>query len=313
VNEAKAVVQEPAQPKIKLKVPPGSETPVTSAKKITIHVKDNKSSGAPSPAPQTGLSSDSGGPDINRSLPPVVNTPVLPQHIQLEKARSFPTPGASPSPSFPGASAQPSPAMAPRVNGASPLNGPNGISPDGQNGHQFPQGAPVQNGHPPAAPPPPPIHDKKTRAPGKGLGDALIQNLLVRTLYGVPVPHEKRFRLEVPAHPKLAQQNFTVHIPAGQFKLQIVPTIAPLDQQHRQYRLFVTMNGQMVARGTPTPAPDDPLPPNALVFEAMLQPGTNLIVVTIIAALPKGQKLPSGADCELEKITINAHLLKSNP
>lgn len=103
-----------------------------------------------------------------------------------------------------------------------------------------------------------------------------------------------------------------MHIPANQYKLQIVPTLAPLDQQQRQHRLFVTMNGAMVARGTPTPAPDDPLPPNALVFEAMLQPGTNLIVVTIIAALPKGQKLPSGADCELEKITINAYLSKAN-
>ncbi len=70
------------------------------------------------------------------------------------------------------------------------------------------------------------------------------------------------------------------------------------------------MNGHMITRGTPTPAPDDPLPPNALVFEVMLQPGTNMIAITVVAALPKGQKLPSGADCEMEKITINAHLSK---
>jgi hypothetical protein len=116
--------------------------------------------------------------------------------------------------------------------------------------------------------------------------------------------------LEVPAHPKLAQQNFTVHIPANQYKLQIVPTLSPLEQQQRHHRLFVTVNNLLVSRGTPTPAPDDPLPPNAMVFEVMLQPGTNQIVVTIVAALPKGQKLPCGADCEVERVIINAYLSK---
>jgi hypothetical protein len=143
-----------------------------------------------------------------------------------------------------------------------------------------------------------------------GFADALISNLLIRTLYGVPVPHERRFRLEIPAHPKLAHQNLTVHIPANQSRLQIVPTLAPLDHQQRPHRLFVTINGNLASRGTPTPAPDDPLPPNALVFEVMLQTGTNLIAVTLVAALPKGQKLPSGADCEVERITINAFLAK---
>lgn len=176
--KAKAVVQEPPQPKIKLKIPLGSETPAPSAKRITIHVKDTKSSGAPSPAPQTGQSSDSsradGGQDINRSFPlPAANTPGGPlQHLQLEKARSFSTPGASPTPPFVGVrqegSAQPSPAMIPRVNGAVALNGQNGIGPIGQNTPQLPIGAPVQNGHPPAPPPPPPIYDKKFRAAGRG-------------------------------------------------------------------------------------------------------------------------------------------------
>lgn len=141
-----------------------------------------------------------------------------------------------------------------------------------------------------------------------GLSDALIQSVLVRTLYGVPVPPERRFRLEIPAHPRLAQQNLTVHIPANQSKLQIIPTIAALDQKLQHHRLFVTVNGHNIMRGTPTPAPDDPLPPNALVFEVALQPGTSIIAITTVAALPKGQKLPSGADCELERITIHAHL-----
>jgi hypothetical protein len=143
-----------------------------------------------------------------------------------------------------------------------------------------------------------------------GLADALIQSVLIRTLYGVPVPPERRFRLEILAHPTLAQQNLTVHIPANQYKLQIIPNLAPLDQQQRHHRLFVTMNGHLVSRGTPTPAPDDPLPLNALVFEVGLQPGTSVIAITLVSALPKGQKLPNGSDCELERITINAHLSK---
>jgi len=243
----------------------------------------------------------------------VASTPVIPQHIQLEKAKSFSTPGASPSPSLAGAvSGQPSPALVPRINGAAPMNGLNGIGPAGPNGHQS-QGAPLQNGHAPVAPPPPPpIYKEKTRAPGRGLADALIQSILVRTHYGIPVSHERKFRLEIPAHPKLAQQNFTVHIPANQFKLQIVPTLGSLVEQQRAHRLFVTLDGQMVPRGTPTPAPDDPLPQNALVFDALLHPGTNVIVVSVIAALPNGQKLPSGADCELESITIYAHLMKAS-
>ncbi|KAK5663543.1 hypothetical protein OQA88_3974 [Cercophora sp. LCS_1] len=315
LKEAKAAVQEPPQPKIKLKVQPGQETPVTGAKRITIHVKDSKSSGAPSPAPPTGQSSESsradGGQDVSRSFSSTAGTPGLLQHAQLDKARSLSLSGASPSPSLGPAgqngSAQPSPAMLPRANGNVPLM--NGVAASGQH-PQFAHGVPGQNGHHQAPPPPPPIWDKQLRAPGRGLSDALMPNLLIRTLYGVPVPPERRFRLEIPAHPKLAQRNFTVHIPAGQHKLQIIPTLAPLDQQQRQHRLFVTINGHMVSRGTPTPAPDDPIPPNALVFEVNLQPGTNLIAITVLAALPRGQKLPSGTDCELEKVTINAFLSK---
>jgi hypothetical protein len=67
----------------------------------------------------------------------------------------------------------------------------------------------------------------------------------------------------------------------------------------------------MIGRATPLPIPDDPLPQHAIVFDVGLQTGTNLIQVSLIAALARGQKLPNGTDCELEKITINAHLSKA--
>ena len=131
---------------------------------------------------------------------------------------------------------------------------------------------------------------------------------MIRTHPSIPL--ERRFRLDIPANPKIAQQNITVHIPGNHHRLQLVPRLAPLEQQQRTYRLFVTINGQTVGRATPLPISDDPLPQNAMVFDLGLTAGTNLVVVTMIAALPRGQKLPNGAECEVEKMTINAHLSK---
>ncbi|SPQ18017.1 c9b34a40-38d1-45ab-92c4-bacae7016f91 [Thermothielavioides terrestris] len=183
LNEAKAQVQEPPQPKIKLKMTPGQETPVVGSKKITIHV---------------------GG--------------------------------------------------------------------------------------------------------SRGLADSLMPSVVIRTHPSVVMDH--RFRLEIPAHPKEAQQNLAIHIPGQHSRLQLIPRLAPFEQQGRSYRLFVTVNGQMVGRATPLPVADDPLPVNAVVFDLSLQHITNIIGITVIAALPKGQRLPNGSDCEVEKLVINAQLLR---
>ncbi|KAK3354663.1 Bromodomain-containing protein [Neurospora tetraspora] len=311
LDQAKAFVQEPPQPpKIKLKVAPGSETPsVSGPKKITIHVGGSRGSAAASPAPPTGQSIDSnhshGAVNGNRVVPSAVPA------ISQDKARSLSV-SAAPSPAVTQAKleggVQQSPVpLPPRagVNGAAVVPG---TATPGLNSQQ-PGSAALQNGHVPivAPPPPPPIWDKTYRAPGRGLADALIHSILIRTHPSIPL--ERRFRLEVPAHPKLAQQNLTVHLPTNHSRLQLIPRLSPiLEQQQRQYRLFITINGSMVGRATPLPISDDPLPVNAIVFDLPLQPGTTVISVTMIAALPKGQKLPSGAECELERISINAFL-----
>jgi hypothetical protein len=121
---------------------------------------------------------------------------------------------------------------------------------------------------------------------------------------------DHRFRLDIPAHPTEAQQNLTLHIPGNHSRLQLIPRLPPLRQQGRQYRMFVAVNGQMMHPSAPLPVPDDPLPPDAVVFEANLQHVTNIITVTVIASLPKGQKLPNGADCEVEKLVLNVQLLR---
>lgn len=123
---------------------------------------------------------------------------------------------------------------------------------------------------------------------------------------------DKRFIFELPAHPKLAQQSVTIMVPSNQDRLQIIPILPPLEQQQRQYRLFVMLNGNPLGRSAPIPIPSDDLQltANTLVFDASLRPGINWIEVHVIAALPKDQRLPNGADCELEKILLVTHLLR---
>lgn len=101
-----------------------------------------------------------------------------------------------------------------------------------------------------------------------------------------------------------------MHIPGTQSRLQLIPRLAPFEQQGRQYRIFVQVNGQMVGRTTPLPVPDDPLPPNALVFDLGLQYGVNTVQVTVIASLPKGQRLPNGAEAEVEKLVLYLQLMR---
>jgi len=339
LNEAKAVVQEPPQPKIKIKVPPGQETPTIGPKKITIHVGGSRGSTAASPAPPTGLSSDSNRTDAlvngNRSIPPPAAAPGPGVHpAQLDKSNSL---SASASPAVKTAkveaNGQVSPVSFPRINGNGPnvLGVPNGNLAQTSSFQQAPTAAaPLLNGHAVVAPPPPPrVYNEKRRAPGRGrslhqtcddgtcantqhlgVADALIQSILVRTHPQIPL--DRRFRLELPADPKLAHQNVTVHVAHNHHRLQLIPRLQPLEQQQRQYRLWVTCNNQPVGRATPLPIPDDPLPANAIVFDLALHPGTtNLIAVTMVAALPKGQKLPNGAEVEIEKVTLNIHVSKS--
>ncbi len=175
LNEAKAVVQEPPQPKIRLKMTPGQETPVTGPKKITIHVGGSRGSAAASPAPQTGRAPDLGHPDgpqdVNRAIHPAApNTTAT--SFQVDLARGGPGAVPSPRPSvatpMPGMVAQQPPGAFPRPNGHVP-GVPNGMPTPTQNFQPATPGPLLQNGHPTPAPvPAPPIYDRKYRAPGRG-------------------------------------------------------------------------------------------------------------------------------------------------
>lgn len=114
----------------------------------------------------------------------------------------------------------------------------------------------------------------------------------------------------MPPHPELLQQSFTVNLGPSQWKPQIVARIAPhLREQKREYKLFVMVNtvlqhdGGRTTRGDPVQAGD-------LVFDISLHQGVNTIEVWMIAALPKGQAMPNGADAVVEKITVLANVAK---
>lgn len=120
---------------------------------------------------------------------------------------------------------------------------------------------------------------------------------------------DRRFVFNLPAHPKEAQQSVTINLPITQWKIQVIPRInQSLEAQGRPYKLFVIVNGQTMGRQIPSP--QDPVDPGCQLFDVQLHAGVNTIMVQMIAAVPKGQKLPNGADAELEKITVLANLIK---
>jgi hypothetical protein len=103
LKEAKQHVQEPTQPKIKLKVPQSAQA-LAQPKKITIHVAGGKDSAAGSPAPATAHSTEG---EITRNGTPIGRNPFsgpsVANHSQLDKTRSMSSSLPPPSPSIAGA------------------------------------------------------------------------------------------------------------------------------------------------------------------------------------------------------------------
>ncbi|KAK2062406.1 Bromodomain-containing protein [Colletotrichum caudatum] len=315
LKKAKTAVQEPAQPKIKLKVQqPASDQPATS-KKITIHVGGKSDSGE-SPAPpvshsagayvgdqtptsngaarQGGLPAIPAGMDRLRSVSVASPTPSVINNIKREDA-------ARPSPAgTPGHAGTPS-AFPPPAGGQVAALSSATFQPIGVEQPQ-PQTNGIQHQ-------PKPLWDQARRVPGKGAADALITSLKIQTHPMVNV--ERRFEMTLLPLEKEAQQSVTVHMPPGQLRVQIVLVVpSSLEKEGRQWKLFVLVNRQIAHQAHPVPG--QMLPFGARIFEAQLQAGAvNNIEVSVAAALPKGQKLPSGADFEVEQMTVLAHVAKN--
>ncbi|KAG9229545.1 Bromodomain-containing protein-like protein [Amylocarpus encephaloides] len=321
-REARHAVQEPAAPKIKLKMP-------DPAPKITLKFGGKGGSPAGSPAPQTngsnGVATNGtrrnpfGGSSLNATTGPSVD--------RLERARS--ASGSAPSPT-PSNAAVVKNEEAARASPAIPAGysnyrgGSQAVSTPGLSGSGMPPpstpGATPNNmysasgyaqsfQHPQQAqyqPQQPSSMGHKWREPGKDAADAMITNLNLATHPGLNIA--RHFRMDLPPSPTMAQQSITINLPHTHYYLQIKPTIAS-SVFDRQYRLFVTAGASRLHALPSTPG--HPMDQRQPLFEARLLPGVNRIEIELIAALPKGTVKPSnGPEVELEKVAIFANLLK---
>ncbi|EHA48745.1 hypothetical protein MGG_11512 [Pyricularia oryzae 70-15] len=299
LNKAKAVVQEPPQPSIKLKLnAPTPKEPLP--RKIIIRAPGSR---AESPGPATGQSA---GSMADGTASDTVMTPAL--------AKSDPASSAVQSPSVQVKTTD----MVAARDSASPEDDSPAPEANGQ-----PQPVP-ETAAPPSPPQPSPesiiaaklakLYSTKHRLAGRGLANALITDLAIRT--HPQLRTESRYEFRLPAHPKLSQQSVTITVPMSSWTVQIVPSISPqVLNGTRPYKIYVMVNGRVLPR-MPSPAiPNGGTPlhmqqtdDNQMVFDAQLVPGINKISVQIVAATPKDAKLPDGLDAEFEMYTILANL-----
>lgn len=325
LNEAKACVQEPPQPKIKLRAPSAAQTPASAPgkpKRITIHVGGGREGSQDSPVPHAASSLNSATPQpaVNGTAARLV--PVNPPLANLGQGPSaLPTPAAAFKHEE---TTRQSPAVPQMSNGYSSSAFRPVMQPVNGFGQPQPLGTP--NGHVPVVhSPPKPLYDIKYRGDGTrrlaamlqtclpyvdfsvAVKDAILTNLCIRTpLDNSP---DRRFVFNVPPSSKLLQQNFTINLGPTQWKLQIVPRISTiLEEQQRPYKLFILVNGQVLSRGVPNPR--EPLQAGELTFDATLHQGVNTISVHMLAALPKGETLQNGSDAVLEKVMVLANVVK---
>ncbi|CAK7218032.1 hypothetical protein SCUCBS95973_003352 [Sporothrix curviconia] len=319
--QAKAVVQEPPQPKIKIKKT--AATPASS-KKITIHVANTRGSSAESPAPKSSVLSDAAAGATSRNAA----TPAALDKV-LDKTRGL-SHAASPSPSVAAAtlgakresSSRASPALSQRPNGTSAAaNGSPAPAAAAKGTAAAGAALSTTNGEtvtpivpPKPVVPPRPAYESKFREQSR---QPLLTNLSIRT-HPALTTGDRRYEIQLPPHPKLTQRSVTLNIPAGQWRQQLYVSLNPaIQKQQRPFKMFVISNGATLG---PVPTPPTPPPQHnaaapevdehAKLYEVNLHPGVNVVQVQLIVGLAKDQKLPNGADAELEKTTIFANMMK---
>ncbi|KAI0860122.1 Bromodomain-containing protein [Xylaria cubensis] len=320
LKEAKENVPEPPQPKIKLKLPQVAETP-GHPKKITIHV-GGKNSVTGSPAPATAQSGES---EVTRNGTPVNRNPfggassagTSVSLSQLEKARSMSASVGPPSPSVMGVTKTedtlqtapvPRPQVTPTVfqhfvpvvmNGPAPTA--NGTTPQ------------YQQTLPQAPPPPPPapkrsatdiLEAQKYRPQPIRETEALMPRLVITTHPSLQV--ENKLFMTFLASATEYQQEIVVNAPLSHFRLQLKPQVATfLEPEHREWKLHVIHDTSRIypssvsfdKRGEP-------------IFDVTLRYGINRVEVTLLAALPRGERAPNGLNMEMERFVVHLNLLR---
>ncbi|KPM37155.1 hypothetical protein AK830_g9405 [Neonectria ditissima] len=299
LKKAQAVVPEPTQAKIRLKVGQGAES-TPSTKKITIHV-GGRGDSADSPAPQTIQSSDgsTNGQPVNGIHSAISVQPSLPQ---LDKARSVSASVPSPSPSTivtlkaeDGSAV--SPVVVPRsASAVSAQATPTIGAPIPAVQSQPVQQNPLVNGY---------MEQKRFRGPGKGVDDALISRVKVQLHPAVQA--QSSTVATVMPHPTEMVQSATVNLPAHLGRVLVIPLLPDL-LRTRQYSLWTVVNKQPLK-----PSHQQALgqQPQERAFEAILHPGVNVVETHLIAAIPRSERVPGGPEVELEVFTIFINVLRT--
>ncbi|KAL8778400.1 MAG: hypothetical protein Q9213_007426 [Squamulea squamosa] len=331
LEEAKKVVSEPPQPKVKLRMPAKSPEPP----KITLKFGTSKASAA------SGVSVDNealkrqqdlvnagmNGQASIRAGPraPLEGSPNLPAanniHSLAKPSEERTSSGSGDRPTVNGVKTESSVGQSPAL-AAVQLSATRSGSMDA---HQSP--------HPSLMPPPSATlaprlpsgsphpqsytanhysssgysstsqYESSRRQSGK---EALIANLSISTHPGLKI--DKHFHLDIPPSPTTTQQSITITLPSSHYFLQIVPTLAP-GVVHRPYKTFVTVNNTRVPT---TPQRPDESEVRKPLYESRVQPGMNRIDVETVAGIPRGApKVGTGPELEIEKVTIFAHMVKA--
>ncbi|KAL8810227.1 MAG: hypothetical protein Q9200_002751 [Gallowayella weberi] len=331
LEEAKKVVAEPPQPKVKLRMPAKSPEPP----KITLKF------GGPKPSPAIGVSVDSealkrqqdlvnagmngqasisAGPKVqpggSQNVPITNGVAALPrtspqrsssnsnEKSVVNGVKSESSMGQSPALAAVQSSANKTGSLDPRQSPNPSMMPPPlaNLTPHPTSGSPHPQSY-TSNHYSSSIYSSTSQYDASRRQPGK---EALITNLSISTHAGLKI--DKHFHLDVPPSPTTTQQSITITLPSTYYFLQLVPTISA-NVMHRPYRTFVTVNNNRIASTPQRPDESDAKKP---LYECRVGLGMNRIDVEIVAGLPRGApKVGTGPELEIEKVTVFAHLVKT--
>ncbi|KAG7114558.1 Protein polybromo-1 like protein [Verticillium longisporum] len=311
LKQAKKVVEEPPQPKIKLKVT--NDQPISTSKKITIQLPprggSTSSPAPPTPARGTTTHAVQKPAASNGATSQSAQAPAVSGTSSIDKARSASV--ASPGPALNGikreSTFRPSPVMAPaQLNGTAP---PANAAPALSNAQFQPIPASQQRNGLHVPKPMSPFEQTARRA-GKGASDALIQNLRIQT-HPVLNMHQHQVVYDITPLESESQQSVAMHLPANHLRVQIILTLPPfLQAQQRQYKIWAIANRHVLSQQVPVAG--QVLPPFSSVFEAQLNAGSvNVIEVHVIAALPKAERTLDGPEAELEQFTVLANVMRN--
>jgi hypothetical protein len=109
-----------------------------------------------------------------------------------------------------------------------------------------------------------------------------------------------------PASATEYQQEIVVNAPATHFRVQLRPQVAPfLEAEQREWKLNVLHDTtRLYPSSISFNKREEP------VFDATLRYGVNRLEVTLVAALPKGQKSTHGLNMEMERFVVHFNLLR---